>query len=101
MAFPDLDDRLNEAVSSHLCDGIATYLPTGGGAVSGVPYQRDREYQVYREGSELPENIDTVVLRVASIPRHRIGDLLDIEGARYELLRVVEDDGAWRRIEIA
>lgn len=100
MGFRDLNDRLNEAVISHLSDGTAIYHTVGGETRQNVPYELDLSYQVYAEGEDLPQSIKTVEVPVSVVPKFKMGDRIEFDGKRWELLQVVEDDGAFRRLEI-
>lgn len=101
MAFFDqYASRLNEAAIKHLSDGLCTYHPAPSAAdVLDVPYQFDKSFELIDENGlgRLATTLLVPVAKVGEVDRHAE---FTVNGRRWRYGSVVEEDGAFVRIEV-
>ncbi len=101
MAFFDqYANRLNEAVVKHLSDGLCTYHPANGPDVPDVPYQFDSTFETFDENG-MGRRVRNVLLPVAMVGQfdHQRSEVT-LNGKRWLCAGMLEDDGAFVRIEV-
>lgn len=91
--------RANRVFMDRLSDGLCTYHPGTGADVLDVPYQFENEFEVIDENG-LGRKVKALLLPVAMV-----GDLdrraeFTVSGKRWRYNGIVEDDGAFVRIEV-
>lgn len=101
MAFFDqYASRLNEAAIKHLSDGLCTYHPVPNAAdVLDVPYQFDNDFEVIDENG-LGRKVKTLLVPVAKVGEVDRRAEFTVNGRRWRYGSIVEDDGAFVRIEV-
>jgi len=101
MGFADLSRRLNAAVTEHLADGLATYRRADGETIEGVPYELDLEFATYDDPeSGLARLAKTIEIPVEMVPDSGTGDVIVTPSREWAYLKVLADDGDFRRIEV-
>ena len=101
MAFFDqYANRLNEAVVKHLSDGLCAYHPANGPDVPDVPYQFDSTFETFDENG-MGRRVRNVLLPVAMVGQfdHQRSEVT-LNGKRWLCAGMLEDDGAFVRIEV-
>ena len=101
MSFGDLKRRLNAAVTSHLSDGLATYRRANGETIEGGPYELELEFVTYDDPeSGLARLAKTIEIPVEMVPGSGKGDVIVTPSREWAYLKVLADDGEFRRIEV-
>lgn len=98
--FGDHLSRLNEAVITHLSDGLCTYSRATGGSVLGVPYQLDLSYEVYDQ-DQVAMRVATILVPVEHVETSKQGDTITLTSRTWTVQQNLEDDGAWRRLWVS
>jgi len=98
--FGDHLSRLNEAVVTHLCDGLCSYVPSIGGPLLDVPYQLDLSYEVYDQ-DQVAMKVATVLVPVESVAVSKRGDTITLPNRTWTVQQTLEDDGEWRRLWVS
>ena len=98
--FGDYLSRLNEAVITHLSDGLCTYQPAVGVVTLDVPYQLDLSYEVYDQ-DQVAMRVATVLVPVEKVPASKQGDQIVLPDRTWTVQQSLEDDGDWRRLWVS
>lgn len=98
--FARANARANRIYMDRLSDGLCTYHPAPNTAdVLDVPYQFDNDFEVIDENG-LGRKVKTLLVPVAKVGELDRRAEFTVNGRRWRYGSVVEDDGAFVRIEV-
>lgn len=93
--------RANRVLAETLSDGLATYRRANGETIEGVPYELDLEFVTYDDPeSGLARLAKTIEIPVEMVPGSGKGDVIVTPSREWAYLKVLADDGEFRRIEV-
>lgn len=92
--------RANRVFMDRLSDGLCTYHPANGPDVPDVPCQFDSTFEVFDENG-MGRRVRNVLLPVAMVGQfdHQRSEVT-LNGKRWLCAGMLEDDGAFVRIEV-
>ena len=100
MSWSNITGRMDEAIMGGLSDGQCEYQGVEAGAIA-APYLLERDIQLFDDDG--PARIATTIdLRSKDIGRGKTkkGDLIITPSRTWRVLRVLNDDGYWRKLEV-